>query len=126
MTVLFDRLLKFGFGALSDRILKHLFWFFSQHPQIGDRAGFHVRPIHFYEPLPDFRNIQPEAGSNRHPSGAVDWNTNGQMRWAGKLDGTAMKSLRCLRSRRLGTALILPTACLAPSMPPCTTPRCER
>ena len=41
-----------------------------QSPALTDGWGWHVRPIHYYEPIPDFRAIKPERLSRkRSPPG---------------------------------------------------------
>jgi hypothetical protein len=38
-----------------------------RNPWLTDRWGFHVRPINFYDPLPDFGAIQTEQTSRKAP-----------------------------------------------------------
>jgi len=39
-------------------------------PAIPDGWGYHIRPIHYYEPIPDFRTIKSEqVNRRRHPIG---------------------------------------------------------
>ena len=34
-------------------------------PEISDRWGYHIRPIHYYEPIPDYRSITAEQIQRR-------------------------------------------------------------
>jgi hypothetical protein len=71
--------------AMPEQVLKSFLGFLLRHPQIPDRLGFHVRPIHFYEPLPDFSSITTEAVMRRHDSKAVAWNLSAQQQWVASL-----------------------------------------
>src|SRR5438105_11397113 len=39
------------------RIVSHCLHLLRQRPALTDRWGYHIRPIHYYEPIPDFREI---------------------------------------------------------------------
>lgn len=82
-----DRMLLLATKLLPACGLARLFRFAAENPRVGDRAGFHIRPIHFYEPLPDFRHLTAEAMKHRRQSPAVDWNMSGQIAWLNKLVG---------------------------------------
>ena len=47
---------------------------------MADYWGYHIRPIHYYEPLPDFREISNARIHRRRESPAVDFNLQGQLR----------------------------------------------
>ncbi len=49
------------------------------NPEITDRWGYHIRPIHFYEPLPDFSLIQTEQTTRRRDFAAIDFNLHEQL-----------------------------------------------
>lgn len=51
----------------------------SQHDTL-DRWGYHVRPIQYYEPLPDFRRITEESVNRRREYPALDFNWTEQLR----------------------------------------------
>src|ERR1041385_8268044 len=42
----------------------------QSEPAIPDGWGYHIRPIHYYEPIPDFRAVKREqVDRRRHPIG---------------------------------------------------------
>ena len=45
----------------------------SQHDTL-DRWGYHIRPVHYYEPLPDFRSITKERINRRREYPALSFN----------------------------------------------------
>jgi len=52
----------------------------QRNPWLTDRWGFHVRPINFYDPLPDFGAIPTEQLRARRSSPALDWRASAQLR----------------------------------------------
>jgi len=54
-------------------------------PEITDRWGYHIRPIHYYEPVPDFREMTPERLGRRRFSPAIDFAIEHQKQLAGRL-----------------------------------------
>ena len=73
-----DRLLLAGLGLLPRPLASHLLFLLNAHPDLADRWGYHVRPIHYYEPLPDFRAITAEATKRRRVSPAIEFNLDAQ------------------------------------------------
>ena len=57
----------------------------QRNPRLTDGWGFHVRPISFYEPLPDFGAIQAEYLRKRRSSPALDWRAAAQVQLIGQL-----------------------------------------
>lgn len=47
-------------------------------PDTADGWGYHVRPIHYYEPLPDFREISADVANRRRVPAAIEFDRNGQ------------------------------------------------
>lgn len=47
-------------------------------PGLADDWGYHVRGIHYYDPLPDFRTISEMATRTRRVSSAIDFDLAGQ------------------------------------------------
>jgi hypothetical protein len=92
-----DRLLLSGLRAVPAPLARHLMFLLHSQPATADALGYHVRPIHYYEPLPDFRAIGAEAPARRRVSAAIDYDLDGQQRliarlastWAGELPGGA-------------------------------------
>jgi predicted O-methyltransferase YrrM len=55
--------------------------------------GFHVTPVHFYQPIPDTRELVPELWDRESPLAGVDWRVDAQLalldelgRYAAELD----------------------------------------
>jgi hypothetical protein len=58
---------------LLDRAAHHLLFLAQSRPDLSDRWGYHIRPIHYYEPLPDFRSITPEQINRRRTHPGIDF-----------------------------------------------------
>lgn len=82
-----DRLLLAGLGLLPRSVASHLLFLLQSHPQLADGWGYHVRPIHYYQPLPDFRTITEQAAARRRVSPAIDFDLDGQRRLVARLAG---------------------------------------
>ena len=50
------------------------------NPQITDRWGYHVRPIHYYEPVPDFRTISSADLERRRVPAGLSIDLSAQVR----------------------------------------------
>lgn len=53
--------------------MQHILFLLRMNPAITDRWGHHLRPIHYYEPLPDFATITPAATCRRRQPLAIDF-----------------------------------------------------
>jgi hypothetical protein len=62
-----------------DRVAHHLLFRAQSHPSLFDRWGYHIRPIHYYEPIPDFRSITLEQITRRREFPAIDLRWNDQL-----------------------------------------------
>ncbi len=80
-----DRLILGGLRAVPKPLARHALFLMKSHPSLADALGYHVRPIHYYDPLPDFRAITTDATARRRISPAVDFDLDGQQRLAGRL-----------------------------------------
>jgi len=65
--------------SLLDRAAHHLLFLAQSHPNLSDRWGYHIRPIHYYEPLPDFRSITTEQITRRREFPGIDFRWNDQL-----------------------------------------------
>jgi hypothetical protein len=83
-----DRALLAALGAVPAPLAKHALSLLRSHPSLADSLGYHVRPIHYYEPLPDFRHIAAEATARPRVSAAIDFDLAGQQRLARRLADT--------------------------------------
>lgn len=51
----------------------------QSHPEVSDGWGYHIRPIHYYEPLPDFRSITSEQLNRRREFPSIDFRWEHQL-----------------------------------------------
>jgi hypothetical protein len=63
-----DRMALALLGVVPRRALSHLLFLLREERRIADRAGWHLRPIHYYEPLPDFAALTPARLDARFPA----------------------------------------------------------
>ena len=61
------------------RAARHLLFLAQSRPDLSDRWGYHIRPIHYYEPLPDFRSITAEQINRRRSYPAIDFRWKEQL-----------------------------------------------
>lgn len=62
-----------------DRVAHHLLFRAQSRPHLTDRWGYHIRPIHYYEPIPDFRAITLEQITRRREFPAIDFRWDDQL-----------------------------------------------
>lgn len=62
-----------------DRAAHHLLFLAQSRPHLADRWGYHIRPIHYYEPLPDFRSITTEQITRRREFPGIDFGWDDQL-----------------------------------------------
>jgi Methyltransferase domain len=67
------------------RAAHHLLFLAQNQPHVYDRWGYHIRPMHYYEPLPDFRSITAEQINRRRTYPAVDFRWEDQLSLLGDL-----------------------------------------
>jgi len=65
--------------SLLDRAAHHLLFLAQSRPHLSDRWGYHIRPIHYYEPLPDFREITTEQITRRRDFPGIDFRWDDQL-----------------------------------------------
>jgi len=65
--------------SLLDRAAHHLLFLVQSRPNLADRWGYHIRPIHYYEPLPDFRSITKEQITQRRTYPGIDFRWEQQL-----------------------------------------------
>ena len=76
---LFDRTALALFKTVPTKAAQHLLFLAQSERDLSDRWGYHIRPIHYYEPLPDFRSITAEQIERRRSYPAIDFNWNEQL-----------------------------------------------
>ncbi len=70
-----------------DRVAHHLLFRAQSHPHLTDRWGYHIRPIHYYEPIPDFRAITLEQITRRREFPGIDFRWDEQLTLLNELSG---------------------------------------
>lgn len=68
-----DRVTLIALRAIPPRLARRFLHLIYDHPRLTDRWEFHIRPHHFYEPLPDFARLDPARVAARRESAAIDW-----------------------------------------------------
>ena len=80
-----DRTALALFKTVPTRAAHHLLFLAQSHPDLADRWGYHIRPIHYYEPLPDFRSITSEQINRRRTYPGIDFRWEQQLAIVGEL-----------------------------------------
>ena len=80
-----DRTALALFRTVPTRAAHHLLFLAQSHPDLADRWGYHIRPIHYYEPLPDFRSITSEQINRRRTYPGIDFRWEKQLAIVGEL-----------------------------------------
>ena len=62
-----------------NRAMRRMLFLAQSHPEISDRWGYHIRPIHYYEPIPDFRSITTEQLERRREFRSIDCGWDAQL-----------------------------------------------
>lgn len=86
MKSLFDKTVLGLFKSVPVRAAQHALFLAQSQPEIPDRWGYHIRPIHYYEPLPDFRAITPQQIQRRRDYPAIDFRWDDQLRLLRELE----------------------------------------
>jgi len=60
--------------------MRHVLFIAQSHPEISDAWGYHIRPIQYYEPLPDFQSITTEQLERRREFPSIDFKWEEQLR----------------------------------------------
>jgi hypothetical protein len=76
---LLDRTAVALFKAVPARAAHHLLFLAQSRPHLTDRWGYHIRPIHYYEPIPDFRAITVEQITRRREFPGIDFRWDQQL-----------------------------------------------
>jgi predicted O-methyltransferase YrrM len=80
-----SQILLTTFQLVPVRLIKKVLDFLYSNPTVVDRWGYHLRPFHYYEPLPDFSTITQEQALKKRYSRCVDWNLETQLYLVEKL-----------------------------------------
>lgn len=79
MASFLDRTALALFKTVPRRAAHHLLFLAQSQPDVSDRWGYYIRPIHYYEPLPDFRSITPEQITRQRTFPAIDFDWENQV-----------------------------------------------
>ena len=79
MASFLDRTALALFKTVPRRAAHHLLFLAQSQPEVSDRWGYHIRPIHYYEPLPDFRSITADQTTRRRTFPAIDFHWDDQI-----------------------------------------------
>lgn len=80
-----DRIILRLLGAVPNRLASHVMFLLNTHPATADEWRYHVRPIHYYEPLPDFSRLDPAATRRRRVSTGIHFDVDEQLKQARQL-----------------------------------------
>jgi hypothetical protein len=95
-----DRLLLAALKAVPAPLAEHVLFLLRSNPELPDRWKHHIRPIHYYEPLPDFRGITAEAARRRRVSASVAFDVEGQRQQVRRLGDAYRAEIEALASSR--------------------------
>jgi Methyltransferase domain len=73
------------FRAVPVKAARHLLFLAQSKHDLLDRWGYHIRPVHYYEPLPDFSSITRDQIDRRRDYPALDFNWTEQLDLVHKL-----------------------------------------
>ena len=59
--------------------MRHVLFLAQSHPNVVDDWGYHIRPIHYYEPVPDFREITRDQLERRREFRSIDFRWDDQL-----------------------------------------------
>jgi methyltransferase family protein len=79
------------FRSVPVRAAQHALFLAQSQPEISDRWGYHIRPIHYYEPLPDFRSITCEQTQRKRTYPAIDFRRDEQLQLLRELESYALE-----------------------------------
>jgi hypothetical protein len=79
------------FRSVPVRAAQHALFLAQSQPELSDRWGYHIRPIHYYEPLPDFRAITREQTQRKRAYAAIDFRRDEQLHLLRELESYALE-----------------------------------
>jgi hypothetical protein len=83
-----DRLLLAALKTVPASLAEHVMFLLRSNAEISDRWGHHIRPIHWGEPLPDFREITVERACERREPSAIEFDLDSQLLLQARLGRT--------------------------------------
>jgi Methyltransferase domain len=101
---LIDRLIYTCLRALPNKVGRRVMWLLRNSPEVADRWGYHVREIHYYEPLPDFREVTAEKIGQRNEMRGIDLRVDAQLQLVDDLAAAYGEELSALQKERGASA----------------------
>ena len=98
-----DRLLLAALRAVPASLAEHVMFLLRSNPELPDRWGHHIRPIHWGEPLPDFREISADGAAARREPSAIEFDLQSQRQLQARLGRSFGAELEAL-AREQGPA----------------------
>ena len=95
-----DRWLLAMLRAVPVSLARHVMFLLNTRPALADAWGYHVRPIHYYEPLPDFRLIDGGAATRRRLSASIDFDVDAQRQRLRRLAASYRPEIESLATTR--------------------------
>jgi Methyltransferase domain len=74
-----DQLVLQCLRLIPTNVARHVLFLLRSFPSLADQWGYHIRAIHYYEPLPDFREITEARRNRRRESQTFDYNLPAQV-----------------------------------------------
>jgi hypothetical protein len=86
---------------------------YQEFYSIWEQHGFHLTPVHFYDPVPDSRKLPPSLWSKDSELPGIDLNAERQLRLLTKVFPRFRRNMTCCRRHRLHcrTSFTSSTAC---------------
>lgn len=91
MKSLINRTVVGLFRSVPVRAARHALFLAQSQPELSDRWGYHIRSIHYYEPLPDFRSITQEQTQRKRAFSAIDFRRDAQLHLLRELEPYALE-----------------------------------
>jgi len=96
VTPLLDRIALGLVRCVPNKVAHHLMFLVQGEPAIPDGWGYHIRPIHYYEPIPDFRTVKREQVDRRRTPIGIEFRWEEQLKLLRQLTFKYEKELRNL------------------------------
>ena len=93
-----DRVILAMLRLVPRPLASHVLYLLRQNVALPDSWGYHVRPIHYYEPIPDFRALTREQLLKRRVPSSVRFDIPAQARKIGELAARYGAELDALKS----------------------------
>ena len=97
----FNQAARLMFRMVPDKVASHLLFLMQSEPSFPDRWGYHIRPIHFYEPLPDFRYLNADEIEKTRNHPGLEFRATEQLSLLQELISSYSTELNSLASENL-------------------------